>query len=480
MYSISIFQYNCKYQKRYKIKRRYAKTMKKKVLAMLLAGTMAFSLAACGGGKDGGTPAADPAETATDDAAAEGKEEEAVTESGTTGGGDVTVRLAWLGSGQDKETLDKCLQKFTDKTGIGVETVYIPGSWTEYFTKMQTMIAGGDYIDCAFVAIEGFEMFIDTGMAAPIDDWIAAHQEEYDAVVSDIDQNVLDAVTFNGQVYAIPEEWNNVVTHMNTALLKEAGLELPAEDWTKEQFLEYCEKLTVDKGDTKQFACAVPGYYFGAEAWLYNFGAAYMNDEFTKSTINSPEAVEAFQFMQDLIHKYGYAPIPEKGVDDIQQLMDGNIAMGFWGRWPTNNYNANGFKDVAVQYMPTFKQNVPIFGGGGIFTMKESKHPDEATLLACHIGSPEFIREFMAAGAIPVLNSVAEELVAELGIPENNKIYAESAKICKPVHSPAQYPECEALVNRVISDILVNKADVQETLDAAAAEMDVILMDNME
>lgn len=60
---------------------------------------------------------------------------------------------------------------------------------------MQTTIAGGDYIDCAYVAIEGFEMFVDTGMAAPIDDWIENHKEEYQSTVNDIDQNIMDKVT---------------------------------------------------------------------------------------------------------------------------------------------------------------------------------------------------------------------------------------------------------------------------------------------
>ncbi|MCQ5124996.1 sugar ABC transporter substrate-binding protein [Blautia coccoides] len=453
--------------------------MKRKFVAAVLAGIMIFSLAACGDSK--GNTQEGGEESSGNKAEPEGQEaEESIVKSGTEGGGDVTLRLAWLGTGQDKETLDKCLQKYTDKTGIGVETVYIPGSWTEYFTKMQTMIAGGDYIDCAYVAIEGFEMFVDTGMAAPIDDWIAGHKEEYQSTVNDIDQNIMDKVTFDGKVYAIPEEWNNVVTHFNTKLLEEAGLSLPAENWTKDEFLDYCDKLTKEKDGVKQYGVYVPDYYFGVEAWLYNNGAGYMNDDFTESTINSPESVEVFQLMQDLIHKYGYAPIPEKNVDAIQQLIDGNVAMGFWGGWPTNNYNANDFKDVAVQYIPSFSQNQPIWGGGGIFTMKESRHSEEAASLANYIGSADFIEEFMAAGAIPVLNSVAKELVPELGYPENNQIFYESASTAKAVHSPVQYPECEALVSRVISDILVNKADVQTTLDAAAEEMNSYLMDNLE
>ena len=112
--------------------------------------------------------------------------------------------------------------------------------------------------------------------------------------------------------------------------------------------------------------------------------------------------------------------------------------------------------------------------------MNASKNPDAATSLACYIGSADFIREFMAAGAIPVLNSVAQDLVSELGYPQNNQIFWESASFAKAVHSPIQYPECVDIVDRAISEILVNQADVQSTLDAAAVEMDSCLMDNIE
>lgn len=397
----------------------------------------------------------------------------------TTGSGDVTLRLAWYGDGQNKDALDRSLQKYTDQTGIGIETVFIPGSWAEYFTKMQAMVGGGETLDCAYVAIEGFEMFVDMGLAAPIDEWISANQDVYQAVASDVDQNIISMMNFGGKQYGIPMEWNNIVTHINTKLLEQAGLQLPPADWSKEMFLEYCEKLTIERPDgTKQYGVAVPAYYFGFEAWLFSNGGSYMTDDFTKSNLLAPETVEMFQFAQDLVHKYGYAPIGEKGVDDIQQLVDGNIAMGFWGRWPTTKYEASQFKDVAVQYSPKFKQTATVWGGASVFTMAGSKNPDEATKLAIYIASEPFIREFMASGAIPVLNTVAKDVIPALQYPQNNQIFYESASIAKAIHAPIQYPEVETLIARVLSDIITNKADVPSTLAAADAELNAILSAN--
>ena len=47
-------------------------------------------------------------------------------------------------------------------------------------------------------------------------------------------------------MYAFPFSFNNVVMHINTDRLQEAGLEAPGEDWDKDEFLSYCEKLTIE------------------------------------------------------------------------------------------------------------------------------------------------------------------------------------------------------------------------------------------
>lgn len=443
--------------------------MKKKTLfSALMALVLVFSLVACGG--TASTPSAQPEQTASS------QSQEVRTHEGTSG---ITLRLAWLGDGQNKDALDACLAKYTEQTGIGVEAVFIPGTWYEYFTKIQTMIAGGERIDAAFVAIEGFEMFVDMGMAKPIDDWIAANPDTYNAVASDVDENVVQFMNFEGKQYGIPCEWNNVVTHFNTKLLAEAGLELPGEDWNKDQFLEYAQKLTKDKEDgTKQYGVAVPGYYFGFEAWLYNNGTSFMNEDMTESRLTDPKTVEMFQFAQDLIYKYQYAPVPDANVDSIQQLIDGNLGMGFWGRWPTTKYVASDFKDVGIQYVPNWSQNQVIWGGAGVFTLAQSPDPDEATNLAIYLSSEPFISEFMQSGAIPVLNSVAKEVVPALGFPENNALFFESAELAVPVQAPVQYAESAELIERALNDILRDQADVQTTLEAADKELNLILSEN--
>ncbi len=441
--------------------------LSKRILSALLAALMVIAFSACG------APAEETPST-TDDPASEGS----TTEDSAEDTSDIMVRLAWIGEGLDKSDMEAALQPYKDETGYGVELIYIPGTWGDYFTKIQTMIAGGEPVDAAYVAIEGFQMFIESGLAQPLTEYAEQNADVYDAVKNDIHPNLLATLEFgeNSEQYALPRDWNNVVMHFNTDLLTEAGLEVPAEDWNQQDFLDYCEALTKEEEGIKTYGFAIPDGYFSLEAFLFNFDAQYMNDEMTESEINSANSVEAFQFLQDLVHVYGYSPIPEDGANYIQAMVDGQIAMHTAGRWPSTTYYANEFEAAAVQYLPTFKTNTVITGVGGIFVMADTEVYEAAAALSTFIAGPVFVEDYLSIGGIPALESIAEKVITPEMIPINgDKYYYPSADIVKPVHSPASYPECEDIVMRARAEIIVNGADVQSTLDAAAMEMNSVL-----
>lgn len=65
------------------------------------------------------------------------------------------------------------LEDFYNETGISVEVIYVAstGGWGGFFSKIQTMIAGGDAPDVIRIAIEGFELFLDNGIIIPLNEY---------------------------------------------------------------------------------------------------------------------------------------------------------------------------------------------------------------------------------------------------------------------------------------------------------------------
>ena len=452
--------------------------MKKKLLALIVVVMMVFALVACGnGGGTGETGAADDgavADTADD--------EEDVADAGAAVDTDVTLTLVMIGDGTLQGELDRLLEGFTAETGIGVETIFIHAGWGEYVTRVQTMVGGGEQVDVIIMAIEGVARIIELGLPVPLDDWIAANADIVDPILADTNpyhQDIFrDAA---GNTYSFPFSWNNVVMHFNMDRLEEAGLDLPPANWSIQDFIDYAGALTVEEGGQIRYGIAIPhDQYFVTEAWLIANGASYMNEDFTEATINSPAAIEIWQMMQDLIHVYGYAPIPEPNVSTIEQLMNGQVAMGSWGRWPTANYLASDFHQVAVQFLPTFSVDTQIVGVDGFFVMQTSDYIAESKQLLSFLSTREFAREYLSVGNIPALISLAEEEISALGLPQNAGVFYEDALTAtfRPVSSPPQFVEINTIVLTAISEILINQADVQETMDQAAADMNAILEAN--
>jgi multiple sugar transport system substrate-binding protein len=149
----------------------------------------------------------------------------------------------------------------------------------------------------------------------------------------------------DGQHYIWP--WNNSNNGMgstmllNTALFEEAGVALPAlpdRAWTIDEFMAAAEALTMDRdgdGTTDVYALT-----FAARdtenmlAWLFRFGGRLMNDDGTEFVLNSPEGVQALQFIVDLIYEHGYAPTGGEALDvygTIENLHNARAAMGYGG-----------------------------------------------------------------------------------------------------------------------------------------------------
>lgn len=224
--------------------------------------------------------------------------------------------------------------------GIEVELVQVP--WAEMGDKLGVAIAGKGWPDIAPVDISGSSVSIDhieQGVIESLDAYLTDDEK------ADFYENALDAYTYDGKLYGIP---NSITLHtmlLNLDLFEEAGVEPPADGkWTYEEFLDAAKQLTFDRdGDGKTdvygFSTYImPGYY---EAWpfFYKNGGSPLSEDLTEFTFDDPEVVQAIQDLADLKLKEDAAPETHGG-NDVGGTFQAwaneeqrTVAMQPWATW---------------------------------------------------------------------------------------------------------------------------------------------------
>lgn len=185
----------------------------KRLMAGLLAGTMLLGFAACGSGTSGG-----------------GSESAA---GGNSAAGE-TVRISWWGTQVVHEyTLEVC-DKFTELTGIPLESEY--ASFGDYWQKMNTLAAAGDLPDIMRQDYDYIAQYAMKGLLEPLDEYVESGQID----LSNVDPATLDGGRVNGKLYGIHIGSCSHALVYNKELIEAAGMEVPGPEMTWQEYEDFC------------------------------------------------------------------------------------------------------------------------------------------------------------------------------------------------------------------------------------------------
>lgn len=132
----------------------------------------------------------------------------------------------------------------------------------------------------------------------------------------------------DGKPIAIAKDYSVSAFYANVDLFDKAGIPLPEEGWTYDDYLQIAQQLTVDKNGNNatspdfdpanvvQWGASAPywggdtGWWRGFQSFLYSWGAHTISDDGKTTTglLNSEKAVTAWEWFRDFIHKYHVAP----------------------------------------------------------------------------------------------------------------------------------------------------------------------------
>lgn len=266
------------------------------------------------------------------------------------------------------------------------------GSGSQYYAKLQTMIAGGQAPDVFYPATHVAYAYARKGAIRYLDDFIKRDKID----VSAYNPQILDLYSLNGKVYGLPIDTAALVVFYNKDIFDAAGVPYPKEGWTWDDFLKTAKALTKDldgDGQTDQFGVDQFRNYWPLLVWS-NTGHGLFDDMRNPKKFliaNDPVAIDSIQWVADLTLVHGVMPSDEQRADISDLFAAGKAAMQVVGHWRVKRYlTANINFDFAPLPIGKFGQPVNRADGSCFAISAQSMYPEQAW---------DFIKFLAAPGA---------------------------------------------------------------------------------
>lgn len=334
---------------------------RKQAAALILAGTMSLSLAACGGSSQGNG-------------------------GGSAGGSGEAVKVAIWDNAQ-LAGLKEIMGDFTSETGIPVDIQVVP--WDQYWTLLEAGAQGGSMPDVFWMHSNYSQKFMSNDILLDLTDRIN------DSEVIDLNnyyQDIAQLYQLDGKTYAIPKDYDTIGLWYNKALFDEAGLSYPDESWTWDTLAETAEKLTDKEKGQYGFASPAANNQDGYYNLIFSMGGSILNEDKTKSNWDSPETIAAMNWWMDNLVSVSMPTQEVMGESAADVLFgSGKAAMIMQGSWMVAAFKGNEYTDencdVAVLPMAEDGTRKTIYNGLGWAASAEGPRVEESWKLLEFLGS---------------------------------------------------------------------------------------------
>lgn len=358
--------------------------MKKRAVAVLLAGVMTFGLAAtcltgCG--------------------------------SGSGEGGAEKVRLMVWSPSEDQskdsgEWLQTCCEAFAEEHPEW-DITFVYGVMDEAGAAGQVAQDPEASADVFMYANDTITTLTDAKALAKIG---GIYREEIESTNS---QEILDTITVDGDLYGVPYTTNTWFMFYDKSVFSEDDIK---------NLDKMLEKGVVSFPFTNSWY--LPAFYIGNGCTLFGDGT----DESAGVDFSGQKAVDVTNYLIDLADNPNFK-IDADG-SGIAGLRDGSIKAMFTGSWDANGIKESLGDNMGVASLPTYTLNgeeVQMYayaGSKAIGVNSQSKYPEAAVQLAVYLGSAEAQRlHYELRNVIPCNTELleAEDIASdELVIAQND------------------------------------------------------------
>ena len=298
------------------------------------------------------------------------------------GMGSTPIRLVTNVSGVDPyERWERIAAAFhADRPDYHLDVEVVSG--TEYPTKISLMVASGTSPDVFQTWGQYKALWAEQGLLM---DLTPLWEQSAVAQGADIFPFMMEAAVYDGKIVGIPYDFSGITLTVNLDALREAGLPVPAFNWTVQEFRDYAIRLTrpdqgiygTDRSDTR-----------GNWIWAVNFtGDGWLSEDRKEVLVQSPGYIELLEYWLDLI-ELGAAPPPGRAAS--RSSWEGGY--GFWQGWAHYGQNLERAATYDWAMVPFPKGPVADlhFAHGHMWSLpSNAEHPERGWVFLEWLLSPE-------------------------------------------------------------------------------------------
>lgn len=336
--------------------------------------------------------------------AACGADETSTAESGTgEGGGEVTSLsiLDYHTSDPHNSTYQELFETCGEESGVTIDRVSVPGG--DLISRVLQQSSSRTLPDILMLDNPEVQQIAATGALAPLG--------QFGITAEGYAEGVVEAATYEGELYALQPVTNSIGLFYNEDMLAEAGVAPPT---TWDEFKTAAAQLT--EGNRYGVAFSAINTFEGSWQFL-PFMWSNGGDE---TEINTPEVAEALQLWVDLVDSGSASSsvVNWTQLDVKDQFAAGNAAMMINGPWQFPVLDEVEGLNYAVVSIPTpdgASTIAPL--GGDTWTLPETgdsaRQAVAAEVLKCVHTDENIVANGIQRGLVPTQAELADEVVAE-------------------------------------------------------------------
>ncbi|OPA74236.1 ABC transporter substrate-binding protein [Paenibacillus selenitireducens] len=244
----------------------------------------------------------------------------------------------WYGwAGKEGEAMEGLISEFNQSQ----DRITVKGLTQGDNQKQMAAITGGNPPDLATNDAANVGAWGSKGAMMALEDLISQNKTD----LSDFIPAALDAVKYNGKIYALPVAVHVKMLFYNKDLLKEAGYDAPPK--TMAELKVMSEKLTQMNGKSLERVAIPP--MLDPFATSFAFGGLFWDDQNKQVTSDNEGIKKAFQYVKGMWSKY-----------DSKELDRFSSALGNYASAQNPFFTGKYAMTIDGEWLPTFiKQYAP-------------------------------------------------------------------------------------------------------------------------